>query len=219
MINCHVLESNRSLAAYKQQILQTTASTIDEICKQLPVSDIDIVYYVNPAAVIPEVAVCGYAPTANTALIAVDPENPAFAGSFAEEIPATLAHELHHCMRWRGPGYGSTILEALVTEGLARDFENNFRKGPLPKYHGQLSQEKIQEIWSLAKPELTAPQYSHADWLFGSKERGIPEFAGYVIGLHIVKTYLARTGASSAKLWDLPASEFLSVGVFDDVCY
>ena len=35
----------------------------------------------------------------------------------AVQLRAILAHELHHAMRSRGPGYGTTLGEALVSEG------------------------------------------------------------------------------------------------------
>lgn len=45
------------------------------------------------------------------------------------DVPATIIHELHHCSRSAGRGYGRTLLEALVSEALAQHFEADFREG------------------------------------------------------------------------------------------
>lgn len=54
-------------------------------------------------------------------------------------VYSTLVHEIHHAMRWRGPGCGSTLRERLVSEGLAQTFEAECT-GVVPLYaEGEVS--------------------------------------------------------------------------------
>ena len=43
------------------------------------------------------------------------------------ELAPPIAQELLHCAWWRGPGYGTMLGEALVSEELALHFEILFR--------------------------------------------------------------------------------------------
>ncbi len=209
MIRCHVMEANSGLAQFKDRLEAVTASTVETVTRFLPIDDVDIVFYINPPFTIPEVGVCGYAPTAKIVFMSLDPQNKAFLAAFDEEIPATLAHELHHCMRWRGPGYGKTLVEALVTEGLARDFERVLRGGRLPSYHKVFPKAQMEELLARASAEFNNPSYSHSDWFFGSEARSIPEVAGYSMGYEFVQRHILRSGRSSAELWNEPASFFI----------
>lgn len=187
MINCHVMEASSGLAKFRERLELVTARTAEAVTRVLPIDDVDIIFYINPPLTISEVGVCGYAPTAKIIFMSLDPQNEAFPEAYDEEIPATLAHELHHCMRWRGPGYGKTLIEALVTEGLARDFERMLRGGKLPSYHKSFPKAQIEELLGRASTEFSSPSYSHSDWFFGSKTRSIPELAGYSMGYELVQ--------------------------------
>ena len=53
----------------------------------------------------------------------LDPDNPNFAASLeGGAVHRHIVHEVHHCLRMAGPGYGWTLGEALVSEGLAGQF-------------------------------------------------------------------------------------------------
>jgi uncharacterized protein YjaZ len=82
------------------------------------------------------------------------------------EVPTTIIHELHHCSRWAGPGYGRTLLEALVSEGLAQHFEADFREGVAPFYASSLSLADLESLSLRAIQEFNSSDYSHSDWFF-----------------------------------------------------
>lgn len=71
----------------------------------------------------------GSPPAANRVFIAADPDNAHFVSSLEREFLFSLGHERHHCLRWSAVGYGDTLDEALVTEGLACHFETELRSG------------------------------------------------------------------------------------------
>ena len=103
---------------------------------------------------------CGYAPLPHWVQVTLDPTNANFSAAWRHELPPTLAHELHHAFRWQGPGYGSTLLQALVSEGLAQHFEAEFR-GETPMYAVAISAGDLNGLWKRALPELNAPSYDH----------------------------------------------------------
>ena len=118
-------------------------------------------------------------------------------------IPATLAHELNNASRIRiGPGYGDTLGEALVTEGLADHFaEEAFPDTPPTPWANALSKEQERAVWRRAEQQLWEP-YSHPTWFFGGGD--LPQWAGYTLGFGIVAAYLGD-GRSAAEAVEIDA--------------
>jgi uncharacterized protein YjaZ len=168
---------------------------------------VDVVAYVNPAFTIQGLGIGGYSPSANVILLSVNSEFPELELSLREELPGTLAHELHHCIRWGHQGYGTTLMEALVTEGLACDFERTFRSGTRARYIPDLSLDTRATLMKLAAGELDSTSYRHNDWFFGSREREIPPCAGYALGLFLVDNYKLATGRRTEEIVNLTAAE------------
>lgn len=159
--------------------------------------------YVTPWT-LPETGVGGYAPLPHWIQVTLTPQNPHFLQTWRAEVPATLAHELHHARRWRGPGYGQTLLEALVSEGLAQHYEVEERGGPPPYAHLEAD---LDELWRRAEPELSAPTYDHNTWFYGSAA-GLPRWAGYAPGFELVRRFLLREDGDAVTHVDTPALSF-----------
>ena len=150
-------------------------------------------------AVIPEWGIAGHAPAPGIIEIVLDPSRVT-----PEHFCRTLVHELHHLVRWDGPGYGRSLGEALVTEGLAGHFVQQLLGGP-------------PDPWDTARPVAgTLKQaaglwarrdYDHGEWFLG---RGrIRKWAGYGIGHRLVAEHLSTTeGEDAASLVWQPADDF-----------
>jgi len=104
------------------------------IAHHLPVTAEDVVITHNPLATIPELGIGGLSPNGYLVQPSVDPAHPDFWKALQVHLSRTLAHELHHCARWRDPGYGSSLGETLVSEGLADRFDLEVHPGA-PPYH------------------------------------------------------------------------------------
>ena len=143
--------------------------------------------------------------------VSLDPAHARFGEALEQHLPRTLAHELHHCARWRGPGYGRTLGEALVSEGLADRFDLEVHPGAEPYHWARaLDPRGLREVWELARPALWDEQYDHAYWFFNSSAAGPPFHAGYALGFHLIGTYLsADPGRRPSELTDTPAREIL----------
>jgi GNAT superfamily N-acetyltransferase len=170
----------------------------------LGLDGVDVAVYAAPWT-LPETGVGGYAPLGHLVQLTLTPDNPHFTDCWRREVPATLAHELHHARRWRGPGYGTTLLEALVSEGLAQQYEAGVR-GEVPIYAH--SAHPLDTLWAQAQAELDTPGYDHAAWFFGTGEQ--PRWAGYALGYELVRRGLAMLGGDAVSHAETLAEAFRS---------
>lgn len=152
---------------------------------------------------IQELAIGGYAPSAGLVVIAVEPENAEFI-NWRTNLPGCVAHELNHAARWRTVGFGSTLLECLVSEGLATVYES-LLTGIAPPYAKAVAD--FDELWEEATPLLHTTGYGHATWFFG--EGHLPRWAGYGLGNELVKRHLKAAQISIREATNIPAQDFL----------
>lgn len=189
-----------------------TKATLKRVAHLLPLKNIDIVLYENPEGAIAEVGgIGGYTPNAHTVLISLDPKNPKFKSAITRELSSTLAHELHHAIRWRKPGYGITLLEALVTEGLADHFALEAGSRKPPPWSRALSVTERKRLLKRAH-RLFHHTYNHMDWFFGSKKKRIPRWTGYSLGFYLVGEYLkSHPNTKASSLVTTKASVIIGV--------
>ncbi len=165
--------------------------SVEEVLARLPHRGrVRVDVELDPARVIPELGVGGFTdPSDGTVFVHLD--YPLRAGA-ERWVPAVVAHELHHSSRIRtGPGYGNSLGEALVTEGLADHFvEEVFPETPPEPWNNALSRGQEASLWKRAEPQLQIPGYDHQSWFFGGS--GIPRWAGYTLGYRIVAAYLGE---------------------------
>jgi hypothetical protein len=177
-------------------------------------SDVAVRIAVDADAVIPEIGVGGYTnPASGAVLISLDPESSiGTEQSITVWLPATLAHELNHSKRiLDGPGYGTTLGEAIVTEGLADAFAlQAFPSTPPLPWANALQPADLDQFEALARSNATTADTPdlHSEWFYGSGE--IPRWAGYTIGATWVGDFLAAhedINVVAATL--LPAEEII----------
>ncbi len=205
----HILEASGRLTPLVEEITLAVERVIGKIGSTLLLPPVDIVIVDNPEGSIPETGVGGRAYNAHFLVISVDPEFTRIHDVIGEEIESTLAHELHHCARMDAIGYGETLLEALVTEGLADHFDIEINGGMPKPWSNALSKGQVEDLLKKAAPEYRKRSYSHESWFFGSEEMGIPRWTGYSLGFKIVSDYLMKTGKKPSELVGIPASEFV----------
>ncbi len=164
--------------------------------------------------VIPDVGIGGYtSPVSGEIKITMDQRSPVgLRRMLTVWLPLALAHELHHTKRiLDGPGYGTTVLEAIVTEGSAEAFVRaTYPDAPAIPWVRPLGPDEA-EVWHRARREAKDLDEGaqHDSWFFG--DRGLPRWAGYRLGYAIAETYLERhPDRSAADLATMPAEEILA---------
>jgi uncharacterized protein YjaZ len=159
---------------------------------EVPITTIEVVARPNPN--VPDAAVSGFAnPGTGDVTIFLEPARAGFEEALSDGLPEVLAHELHHAVRIvDGPGYGDSLTEAIVTEGLAEVF--TLEVFPDPKA-GDPPRGTVCRWWARARA-LRGRPYDHGEWFHGSGE--IPIATGYSVGYAIVRDHLRRHPSETA---------------------
>ena len=216
----HFLEAGGTLAPWRERLANEAQQTRDGLAALLApdmaMPRIDMLIQRLPGQVIPELGMGGHSYRRGCLSITLDPDNPAFAASLAAgEFSRTLAHEVHHCLRYDAVGYGRTLGEALVSEGLADHFDREAHGGTGQPWDDALAPEQWAGVLARMEPKLSAPDYSfaeHAAWFFGRRgDSPIPRWTGYTVGFHLVGAYLhAHPDARPSRMASTPAAEVLA---------
>lgn len=206
----HVLNAGEQLPeALAGQLEAVALEVFTRHTVRLGLDGIDAVLYASPWT-IPEIGMVGDAPDGYSVHVAVTPQSPQFLADWRRELPATLAHELHHTKRWRHAGLG-TLLEALVFEGLAQHYEMEER-GEVPLYARPTVD--LDALWARACEHLDGP-YDHQAWFFGSASQELPRWGGYALGFELVQRFLQREGGDVVVHASTPAEQFRSAWAVD----
>jgi hypothetical protein len=186
------IRSARRAGVDLQAIARSTTRRVQEFFPELRTT---ARIRIDPAATIPEMGVGGFTDVVTGVVtISLDPGHPDFERTLRTWLPITLAHELDHAERTlSGPGYGNTLLQAMVSEGMADAFAGQvLPASPAIPWDHALSRAEESVVWREARPRLGRRQSSaqHALWFYGTES--IPRWAGYTIGHDIVGSFLLR---------------------------
>ena len=119
-----------------------------------------------------------------------------------------LAHEMHHAKRRRTVGYGSSLLEASASEGLADSFAMEITGNGPPLWSVVLTGSDLDNWIITARSTWTNNSYDHSKWFFGTME--VPRWTGYSIGFKLVKDFISTNPTRKASdLFDEPAGSFV----------
>lgn len=209
-ITPYILLGSGRLKPFTEQIYEAVKEAIGRVNNKVSISNVDIVIYDNPHGAIPEIGVGGYTPDAHVVFISLDPDFSQFEDTLSKELGRILTHELHHVLRWKSPGYGETLLEALITEGLADHFDVEVNKNEPESWCTILSKKQILDLLAKARKEFDNKNYDHNAWFFGSEDKGIPRWAGYSLGFELVNEYLQKYPEKKpSNIYTLRAEEFI----------
>jgi hypothetical protein len=198
-------------SADRISILASLEEALPRVLGRLPIERVDIVVgYSDPFWTIPAWGIGGYSHGKGRISITVAPAHPRFRDAERpQRLAAVLAHELHHTVRARGPGYGTTLGEALVSEGLAQCFEVEIGCPP-PPYAVAVAGDALSAFATRARREFDATGYDHAAWFFG--RRGDPDFpkdGGYSLGYALTKRWLDAEGLTASAAASISASQLI----------
>ncbi|KJH85243.1 DUF2268 domain-containing protein [Stutzerimonas stutzeri] len=204
-LNIHFLDAREALTDVRDWIHASLTETYIKANALLALRPIDVVVKAS-AQVIPEKGHLGYAPEPGLIFVSVDPGSAVFRANSEASLERMFAHELHHVARWDGPGYGFTLGQALVSEGLAGFFAREVCGGA-PEPWERLSLSEIRPYVSRVESDWDSRNYDHAAWFFGDGR--LPRWLGYSLGYQVVARFLSMHPESTAsKLAGVDAQAF-----------
>jgi hypothetical protein len=198
-----------ALTPWRAQILSEIEATREAVTKLVPAPALSVELRHAPGRVIPEIGLVGYAPGATRFSLTFDSTNPHFALSLTDgTLRRQVAHEVHHCLRHGGPGYGQSLGEALVSEGLAGQFVNRLFGTPPEPWERAVASREAWRFLPDAKA-LGLPLYDHSAWFFGTGS--YPRWLGYTLGYQLAGRWRAvNPEASGERLVNVTAAEVLA---------
>jgi uncharacterized protein YjaZ len=209
-INTHILNASGSLSQFRSVIQKTSAIAVKRVAKAIPVDNVDIVFYDNYQGTIEHLGFGGFTMTQNLVMIPINSSFPNLKNSLEENLPRTIAHELYHCLRNYAFNKKSTLLEALINEGLADHFDIEINGKEPEKWDTALTETQFKELYKRAKKEFDSFSYNHRAWFFGSEKDNLPRWTGYSIGFRIVGDYLKKhPDKKSSNLYRAEVKEFI----------
>jgi uncharacterized protein YjaZ len=205
---CLLIE-HKGLSAEQESIIQNrVTSGITEIKKHISVNSIKIRIVNNPGLVIPEIGMGGFNPDPYNVIIAINHTFLNLEQSLETNLIPQLAHEIHHAMRRRSIGYGNTLFQAVISEGLADHFSIEVTGIDPPPWSIALPEDEIDKWITIASESWNQSSYNHNAWFVGT-DPAIPRWTGYSMGYTLINNYLAdHPGSHASDLVDIPATEF-----------
>ena len=203
-----VVRDAADLGAQLPAIEALLRQTFLEVDGALDVGPLTSVVTVDPARTIPGWGLGGYTLGPREIELVFDPQFPRLDELLTERLPHIVAHELHHAVRWRDPGPYRTLLEAMVSEGLADDFALELLGGPLPPWSNAFPRREGSRYLDRARPEFDSTRFDFGAWFFGLGT-DLPPWTGYTLGYRLVRDYRADHPATpAAQLVSAPADAF-----------
>jgi len=156
----------------------------------LGVSSVNITVYPNAGFTIPETGEGGYTVSGDWFHIYIDPtkKKSEIRNTIEKIIPETIYHEMSHVARWNTTGYGLSLLDAIITEGLATVFaDEQWSDYEAPWAHS--SKKEIISLLNIFKQRDKKKDdfYNHEEWFYGTDN--LPRWIGYKIGFHVIKSF------------------------------
>lgn len=191
-------------------ILEIAEEVLSGALGLLPVDGVR--FKINPPgnAIVPEVGVGGSCFRRDLVSIHVSPRLDPADEKNRRLIRYTVAHELHHAARWRSVGYGRSLGEALITEGLADHFARELVPTQVMPWTTPLAAGPRFLCGLQLRLHLPWRSHNHRLWFFsGSRLLGIPRWAGYSLGFEFVGRYLKKVRKEASECHDTPASKIL----------
>ena len=88
-----------------------------------------------------------------------------------------------------GPGFGQSLLQQIISEGISSVFDETAFPGPPNPWDRAISPRQECALWRTATPRLGNPGLYDL-WMFGGD--GVPHWTGFTIGYDIVADYRDR---------------------------
>lgn len=186
-IKIFFLESEEKLTAAQKRLISWLVKKHALIAGQdLKIPLMNFTIYLNKDWCSQQSGGGGYTASAHWIQLFLDRSKPNFKEKVIKNsLLATIYHEMHHAKRMTTVGYGESLLEAVITEGLASVYAEIM----FPEFISPWGKYTNKEIKSYLKIFLkniakNKKKYDHEEWFLGL---GKPHWLGYKVGIYIVR--------------------------------
>jgi uncharacterized protein YjaZ len=198
---------------FRKMLENIVTEHVSIACKALNVTRVNVNIYANKDFVIPETGEGGYTTSGDWFFIYIDPTRSKknITEIINKIIPETIYHEMSHVARWNGPGYGRSLPEAIITEGLANIFAIEKWEKEIPQWSKYTKKEieKLLDIFQKRNKKDDA-NYNHEEWFFGTGK--LPRWIGYKLGSYMIQAVrLNNPKISWEELTKMTAKELLKL--------
>ena len=207
----HFLDARGGLAPHRDRISEALDDVQMRAADVVVVPALDIVVQAVRYGGIPEIGYMGYTPRPGVIFLTLDPYSSALATTMGVALERTIAHELHHALRWDTVGYGVTLGGALVSEGLAGHFVRQLYDNPPEMWEDTVAPGEVAGLLALAAEAWDKTDYDHARWFFGTAD--LPRWLGYTLGYRLIGAWLRQNGTTAAAQAGVDASEMRTLRV------
>ena len=204
----------------KVDLRSTVRRGVATIAEQLDATPTDVSISAGSYRVIPDVGIGGSTdPRTGEVIVSMDARSPLSPRELLTTwLPLVLAHELHHSARvLDGPGYGTTLLETMVSEGAAEAFVRDvYPDAPPIPWVRPLPDATERRLWREAQRWLDEPDDTdvYERWFLGKDD--LPRWAGYRLGYAIARAYLRRhTDVDAGDLASIETAEIFRGSAYE----
>ncbi len=171
-------------------------------CGILSIKTLNITIYPNKDWCIKQTGDGGHTANFDWIQLFIDPTK-SVSKIVASSFPATLYHELNHVRRMTEVGFGKTLLETVISEGLAIVFAEEMFKSFVAPW-GEYTDDGIKKLYKIFTPHKNDKEFNYEEWFLGF---GKPHWLGYKIGAYIIRGLKEKDkNFDSVKLVDTPTS-------------
>ena len=196
----HWLEASGDLHPWRERIAAEVEIARQAMVRVLPETPIDILVQRIKDAVIPQIGMVGHSYRAALFALTCDPDNANFEPALSNgALRRLVAHEAHHCLRMAGLGYGQTLGQVLVSEGLAGQFVSHLFGTPPEAWERAVTDDVLRSHLPDAAA-LARTDYDHDAWFYGAVGR-YPHWLGYTLGYRIAGNWLETAPDLSGDAW------------------
>jgi len=195
-MNLLITNADGSLEKHIQLIQSAFHRAVDVATNVLKLDKVDIVCLNDKNAVIPEIGIGGYTPSRHLVYLYIDP----LFNIEEDEIFYTLCHEFNHARRYDGPGFGKTLFDSMIFEGLATAFEDEIsdHKAFLPTF--LRNREDTIALLAKSEPSFQSTDFIYHNWFISDPNKVIPRWAGYEMGFYLVNKCIDSNNKKASDL-------------------
>ena len=202
----HFMNARGALDPFVDPLRRALDEVARRVAPLVPPIALDVQVEAAATQGIPEYGHSGYAPRPGLVRLTLYPENPNLADSLGEPLERMIAHELHHALRWDAVGYGTTLLGALASEGLAGRFVHELYANAHEPWERPPAPDALRSWAAEAARGAGDARYDHDRWFFGAAE--LPKHAGYKLGYAMVEAHERLVGTVPSAMVATPAESF-----------